>query len=278
MNEFLIDETTHTMNKYNPSIKNGNTDRLLISHVFRGNQVDSIASGCFTDVQVKNLTIGDGIKKLEAGAFENSRCYDVKLPNGADIDKACFMDSRLHEITLPNDLCCIKADTFMRCKSLKKIDGGASVRNIGNRAFAYCKKLTNLQFDNIKSVGDSSFIGCKGLHTLTLGNEIQRLGKFIFYSCANLKDVTLIGSFNELEFETFLGAKGIKRLTLSTSADSLYIPPHCFDETSLEEITFLGDFEPIVNEKSCLPKNILVKAATDSPAMELSHYFPVEAF
>lgn len=278
MNEFLIDESTHTLTKYDPSIKKGNADRLLIPHILRGKQVDSIAAGCFKDVDVKSLTIGDGIKKLESGAFESSHCYNVKLPNGIDIDKSCFMDSGLHEITLPNDLYCIKSDTFMRCKSLKKIDGGVSVRNIGNRAFAYCKKIKKIQFDHIKTVGDSAFIGCKGLHILTLGNEIQHLGKFIFYSCDNLKDVTLIGSFSELEFETFLGARGIKRLTLSTSAASLYIPPHCFDETSLEEITFLGDFEPIINEKSCLPKNILIKTAAGSPAMELSHYFPVEAF
>lgn len=278
MNEFLIDESTHTLSKYDPSIKKGNTDRLLIPHVIRGKQVDSIAPNCFSDIQVKSLTIGDGIKKLEAKAFENSGCYNVKLPTGADIDKSCFMDSKLREITLPNDLCCIKADTFMRCRNLKKVDGGVSVRNIGNRAFAYCKKIRKLQFDHLKSVGDSAFIGCKALHTLTLGNEIQRLGKFMFYSCDNLKDVTLIGSFSELEFETFLGARGIKRLTLSTAADSLYIPPHCFDETSLGEITFLGDFEPIINEKSCLPKNILIKAASGSPALDLAHYFPVEAF
>lgn len=278
MNEFLIDESTHTLTKYDPSIKKGNADRLLIPHILRGEQVDSIAAGCFKDVDVKSLTIGDGIKKLGSGAFESSRCYNVILPNGTDIDKSCFIDSGLREITLPNDLYCIKSDTFMRCKSLKKINGGVSVRNIGNRAFAYCKKIKKIQFDHIKTVGDSAFIGCKGLHTLTLGNEIQHLGKFIFYSCDNLKDVTLIGSFSELEFETFLGARGIKRLTLSTSAASLFIPPHCFDETSLEEITFLGDFEPIINEKSCLPKNILIKTAAGSPAMELSHYFPVEAF
>lgn len=278
MNEFLIDESTHALTKYDPSIKKGNADRLLIPHILRGKQVDSIAAGCFKDVDVKSLTIGDGIKKLESGAFESSHCYNVILPNGTDIDKSCFIDSGLREITLPNDLYCIKSDTFMRCKSLKKINGGVSVRNIGNRAFAYCKKIKKIQFDHIKSVGDSAFIGCKGLHTLTLGNEVQHLGKFIFYSCDNLKDVTLVGSFNELEFETFLGARGIKRLTLSTRAASLYIPPHCFDETSLEEITFLGDFEPVINEKSCLPKNILIKTAAGSPAMELSHYFPVEAF
>lgn len=278
MNEFMIDASTHTLTKYEPYITEGEIDYLLIPRLLRGQQIDSIASGCFKDIRVKSLTIGDGIKKLEAKAFANSCCYEVKLPEGIDVSKSCFSDSKLHEITLPNDLAFIRSDTFMRCKNLENLFGGASVKNIGSRSFAYCEKLKKLHFNHLKSVGDSIFIGCKELQAVTLGNDIQHLGKYIFYCCDNLKDVTLIGSFNELEFETFLGAKGIKRLTLSTSADSLYIPPHCFDETSLEEITFLGDFEPVIKEKSCLPKNVLIKAAAGSPATELAHYFPVEAF
>lgn len=86
----------------------------------------------------------------------------------------------------------------------------------------------------------------------------------------------MTGSFDKLNADTFLEAKGIKYLTLSTRADSLYIPPHCFDGTSLEEITFLGDFKPIIKERSFFPNNILIKAALGSPAVELGYYFPLQ--
>lgn len=278
MNEFMIDDSTNMLTKYTPFMAEGAVEQLFIPCFLRGKNVDSIAPYCFKDTEIKSLTVGNGVKRLEQNAFADSACYDVKLPCGMEISRACFAGSKLHEIMLPNDLTVLKTDTFLRCRNLESIDGTSCIKTISSRAFAYCEKIKKLQFTNLKSIGDSVFMGCSGLQSLTLGNGIQHLGKFLFYSCESLNDVTLIGSFSELEFETFLGARGIKRLTISTTADSLNIPPHCFDETSLEEITFLGDFEPIINVKSCLPKNILIKAAAGSPAMDLAHYFPVEAF
>lgn len=277
MDDFMIDETTNTLTKYDPCITQGHVEYLLIPHFFRGKQIDSIAPYCFEGVQVESLTVGDGVQELKMRAFENSHCYNVNLPDGLEIKEHCFMNSRLREITLPNDITSIKPDTFVRCMNLVSIHGGSSsVKDIGDNAFAFCKKLSKLQFYNLRFIGDSVFIGCSGLNKIELGNNIQHLGKYLFYGCDNLTDITLTGSFDRLEAATFLDAKGLKHLTLSTSADSLYIPPHCFDDTSLEEITFLGDFEPIVKERSCFPKNILIRTASGSRAMNLGYYFPIK--
>lgn len=277
MNDFIIDETTNTLMKYDFPFTNAHLGYLLVPHFYYGKHIDSIAPYCFDQVQIETLVVGDGIKELQFRAFERSHCYNVELPNSIKLNEYCFFDSRLQEITLPSDLTAIETSTFSRCMKLKFVKGYAAVKTIGDQAFSHCKQLRKLHFENLTSVDDAAFFGCTGLQEITLGNNLEHLGSHIFYGCDDLQDVTLKGSFDKLEADTFLEARGIKRLTLSTSADSLYIPPHCFDATDLEEITFLGDFKPIIKERSCLPDNVLIRTPFCSPAMELGYYYPLKA-
>lgn len=277
MNDFIIDETTNALVKYDFPFTNAHLGYLLVPHCYYGKHIDSIAPYCFGQVQIETLVIGEGIKELQFRAFEGSHCYNVELPKGIKMNEYCFFNSRLQEITLPSDLTTIKASTFSRCKKLRSIKDYAAIETIGYQAFAFCHQLKELHFESLTSVDDAAFFGCTGLRALTLGNNIEHLGRDIFYGCDDLQDVTLTGSFDKLEADTFVEARGIKRLTLSTSADSLYIPPHCFDGTCLEEITFLGEYKPIIKERSCLPDNVLIRTPLCSPAMELGYYYPLKA-
>ena len=217
MDDFIIDETTNTLTKYDFPFANAHLKHLLVPHYYYGKHIDSIAPYCFGQVQIETLVIGDGIKELQFRAFEGSHCYNVELPNGIKINEYCFSDSRLQEITLPSDLTAIEASTFLRCMKLKSVNNYAAIKTIDNQAFSHCKQLKELHFESLTSVDDAAFFGCTGLQALTLGNNIEHLGREIFYGCDNLQDVTLKGSFDKLEADTFLEARGIKRLILSTS-------------------------------------------------------------
>lgn len=178
MDDFIIDETANTLTEYVFAFPNAHLKYLLIPHFFNGKQIDSIAPYCFGDTEIETLVVEEGIKMLQTRAFESSRCYSVQLPNGIEIDKYCFFDSYLREIALPDDLTTIKASTFARCKKLTAIHGGASIHSIGDQAFSYCDQLRELHFDSLKSIDDTAFIGCNSLQAVTLGNNIEHLGKY----------------------------------------------------------------------------------------------------
>lgn len=191
MNDFIIDEMTNTLTEYNLSIPNAHLEYLLVPHYYNGKQIDSIAPYCFGSTHIGTLVIGEGIKELEIRAFEGSHCKNVELPEGIKISEYCFFDSQLQEITLPSNLTSIKMSTFVRCKKLTSIKNCASIKTIGDQSFAYCNQLKELHFESLTSFDDTAFIGCTGLQAITLGNNIEHLGKYIFYDCYNLQDVTL---------------------------------------------------------------------------------------
>lgn len=170
MNDFIIDETTNTLMKYDFPFTNAHLGYLLVPHYYYGKYIDSIAPYCFGQVQIETLVVGDGIKELQFRAFERSHCYNVELPNGITMNEYCFFDSRLQEITLPSDLTAIEASTFSRCMKLRSVKNYSALKTIGDQAFSHCHQLKELHFENLTSVDDAAFFGCTGLQAITLKN------------------------------------------------------------------------------------------------------------
>ena len=275
MERFVIDETTNTLVKCNHHTTPERLDYLVIPHQYHGKQIDRIGPHCFDGLIIPFLCIEDGVKYLEDRACENAHIFNVKLPKGLKIGERCFADSQLTDILLPRDLHTIKRETFRNCFGLENISAQFGVNSISYKAFAYCERLKEAHFRLIRSVKDYAFDGCIALHTLDLGNRVEQLGKGLFRNCLSLDRLKLNGSFDKLNLGTFEDACGIYYLELNTSADSLYIPPDCFQGSpNLKEITMSGDFEPIVEKKSCFPKDIIIRGYDhQKPQQTLAYYF-----
>lgn len=278
MERFLIDESTNTLVECRHHMTPERLDYLVIPHQYKGKQIDRIGPHCFDGLVIPFLCIEDGVEYLEDRACENAHILNVKLPRGLKIGERCFADSELMEILLPRDLHTIKKETFKNCKFLKIISAQFGVNTISYSAFAGCESLKEAHFRLIKSIKDYAFDGCVSLKTLDLGYRINQLGRCLFNDCLALETLKLKGSFDKLHFRTFEGANGLYSLELQTSADSLYIPPDCFQNTPyLKEITMSGDFEPIVEKRSCLLEDVLIRGYDhQKPQEKLAYYFKFE--
>ena len=64
--------------------------------------------------------------------------------------------------------------------------------SIGNSAFLACTSLTSITIpDSVTSIGGSAFYGCSGLTDVTIGNGVTSIGEWAFYACSKLKSIII---------------------------------------------------------------------------------------
>ena len=130
-----------------------------------------------------NVTIPDGVKHIEAGAFENC--------------------SGLTTVSIPSSVTNIGASAFSGCSGLTSVTIPSSVTSIGNCVFFGCGGLTSVTIpDGVMRIGNSAFGGCAGLTSVTIPPSVTSIvasarlfpiggGRFYgsgsFYACGGLK-------------------------------------------------------------------------------------------
>lgn len=103
--------------------------------------------------------VPDGVETIAAGAFQGLR--------------------GLTDIQLPDSLTAIGDQAFMNT-SLRAVRFGKQVCSIGERAFAYCEKLSSVLFsEGVETIGAAAFQGCP-LVTLSLPASLRELGEYAF--------------------------------------------------------------------------------------------------
>ena len=80
------------------------------------------------------------------------------------------------------------------------------IRNIADRAFYNCDKLTSLTFsDNIETIGTESFFDCDAILTVTLPEGARSVGDYAFASCDELREFVVKSNLTEYAENVFEG-------------------------------------------------------------------------
>ena len=78
------------------------------------------------------------------------------------------------------------------------------VKVIGNRAFLYCKFLTNINIPNsVTSIGEAAFWGCESLTTINIPNSVTTIGDSAFYGCKSLPTYMIFDIIQRFGKEVF---------------------------------------------------------------------------
>lgn len=165
--------------------------KLNITKIIFNPGITGIANGAFSELTIRELTIPDGVVRIDNNAF--GWCYDlehVDLPDSVTSigEKAFVADQSITEIDLPNNLTLIEDSTFYGCNQLAIVHIPVSVISIKSQAFDQCTGLTDVYYEgseaqwaqlltNVEDYNDallSARIHCLGGLTVSLPEEDAR--------------------------------------------------------------------------------------------------------
>lgn len=103
------------------------------------------------------------------------------------------MDKTLAGYTISADTRWIGDRAFAGCTELTSITIPQIVKSIGGGAFSRCSKLQNVEFASrlITEIENGAFYGCSSLEEIELPDSVSRLNDELFEECTSLRSVTI---------------------------------------------------------------------------------------
>ena len=180
-----------------------------------------------------DLTVTTNDFVYNAGGDYGDR-FEYKIINGNEVAIIGFeSDYTPHEITIPATIeeCPvveISDVAFYHCSQITAVTIPASVKVIGNMAFAGCVQLARVSFATegvaLTTIDDYAFSYCAKLTSIVLPDSLTALGEGAFFRCVelttiNIPNVVRDGEGNvvkgvvTLEDMTFMGCEKLTTIT-----------------------------------------------------------------
>lgn len=232
-----------------------------LSNVTIPANVTKLATGAFTACRKMSSVKFAANSKLEVlnpGVFGQSGLKEfVAPPNLKTIKSKAFNNEpELETVILNGSIETIEPQAFCECRYLKKVVLGPNITSIGNYAFNNCTTITHYEsyapvnidlrsLSHLTTVilgGDiselPSFLHCSSLQNITISSSITKIKANQFMGCSSLANFEIPNTVKVIEKYAFVSS-GIQALTIPPSVEELGIS--LFNNTTLKEITFLGD-------------------------------------
>ncbi|EMY3550142.1 leucine-rich repeat domain-containing protein, partial [Flavobacterium psychrophilum] len=110
------------------------------------------------------------------------------------------------------------------------------VTAIGESAFVHCNNLTSVTIPNsVTTIGDYVFGGCFGLTSVTIPNSVITINRGAFAGCSGLTSVTIPNSVTTIRENAFADCSGLTSVTIPNSVTSIgdYVFGGCSGLTSV---------------------------------------------
>ena len=98
---------------------------------------------------------------------------------------------------------------------------GKPVTSIGNSAFVYCNGLASITIPNsVTSIGSWAFCNCDRLTSITIPNSVTSIGSDAFCGCDRLTSVTIGSGVTRIGSEAFSGCEKLTQINVDTANTS----------------------------------------------------------
>ena len=140
-----------------------------------------------------------------------------------EIGEEAFADCySLTSITIPDSVIAISHAAFANCNSLTSITVPNSVMAIGDFAFYGCtgeliidSKIVETDYEYGKHPSNEGWLDGAQFTMLTIGDNINRIGKSVFRDCRSLECITVPDSVTEIGYDAFSGCTSLTSVTIS---------------------------------------------------------------
>ena len=226
---YVEEDNTCTLTKYI-----GSAASVTIPYDILGHKVtflDYTFKGC---TSVKSIKIPDGVTRISAStfigcdnltsitAYKNSSVY-------SSVDGVLFNKAQDTLIAYPIG----KAGDY-------QIPDG--VTSIGNKAFGYCKGLTNITIpESVTWIGNDVFSCCTNLTSITIHDGVSSIGKWGLSGCTNLTNITIPESVSWIDDKAFYGCKSLTIYGYEDSYAQEYADEHNIPFIVISDDKIFGD-------------------------------------
>ena len=94
--------------------------------------------------------------------------------------------------------------------------------SIGNSAFMGCSSLTSITIpESVTSIGNSAFKGCSSLTSIIIPNSVTSIGNFAFSDCSGLTSITISDSVTDIGERAFSGCSSLTSIIIPNSVTSI---------------------------------------------------------
>ena len=210
------------------------TNKKLKNFNFQGNcNLEAIEANAFANAEsLESFKFPKTVTKIERNAFTGcTNMATATFAEDADIQKigaGAFADCGLTSIGIPKKVKTIEREAFRNCKVLNKIDVTEFTTEISPEAFKYCNNLTNINVSKKNEVYSSvdGYLLSKDKKELLifppgkanskftlLPPSIEKIGKFAFYDCQALTNVTIPNKVTTIGERAFGLCKNLNTIT-----------------------------------------------------------------
>lgn len=177
----------------------------------------------YGSTKLKRVVGLENVTSIGSSAFNG--CTSITgaslSPNLSVMKTACFANSGVKSIDIPNSVTSIPASAFSKCSNLSAVTISDSVTDIGANAFSSCSGLTNIAIpDSVTNIGSSAFTNCSGLTDIVIPDSVASIGSGIFFKCAKLSSVTLSNQLTDIPANAFEGS-GIAAIDIPVTCTSI---------------------------------------------------------
>lgn len=144
--------------------------------------------------ELENIRIPETVVEIGNRAFSGcSKLPDIQLPSGlVNIGKEAFSKcSGLTSVTIPEHVTTIGYNAFSFCSGLQEVFFNAENCNEGRHIFANSSLNVLTIGDNVKTIPEYAFYGCRSLNSVTFGKSVASIGASAFSDCRYLTDIRI---------------------------------------------------------------------------------------
>lgn len=162
--------------------------------------------------------------RLGANAFHDMKnLREVSLPKvlkyiGVSAFENCH---RLRSIEIPQGVNTIDDVAFGQCSSLRNVRSHEGLMAIGERVFPETSVETISLPKSLRSIGYSTFWGCRCLKDIVLPDAVRRIEQMTFENCENLQNVILPAQLNVIEHQAFQNCNKLTEIRIPPMVETI---------------------------------------------------------
>ena len=150
-------------------------DNKKVKRVFFGDNIHTIQTSAFEDCSsLEEISPLSSVKHIYPYSFSYTiRLSEVILSEVlSDIGEYAFCGSGLRSISVPDSVFTVEYKAFFACPKLERASLGGRGAFYGESVFANCKAMTVLEVSGeVRELGYRAFSYCKNLKSVTVGKN-----------------------------------------------------------------------------------------------------------